>query len=148
MEPVVSLQLANNIGASYSAIFNILPLGSYSGIGNWSNAWKLSSELLLGKQILTGSGEIIGCGNPSTLLFKSKLQITRTNTRIIPFPQEEPETSIWEGSISLVGGNVQGFLSRTSGNEYPEVYCVSAVYTKTREGDNITINITNIKLSI
>ena len=148
MEPVVSLQLSTNIGASYSAIFNILPLGNYSGIGNWTASWVLSSEQLLGKQTLIGSGEIIGCGNPSTLLFKTKLQITRTNTRIIPFPQEEPQTSIWEGSVSVVGGNMLGFLSRTSGNEYPEVYCVSGVATKTRDGDTILINISNIKLSI
>lgn len=148
MEPVVSLQLSNNIGATYSAIFNILPLGKNAGIGNWSNTWVLSSDQLLGKQILTGSGEIIACGNPSTLLFKSKLQITRTNTRVIPFPQSEPEVTTWEGSISLVGGNMQGFLSRISGMEYPEVYSVSAVYTKTSNVDTILININNIKLYI
>ena len=120
----------------------------YSGIGNWGNNWILSNDQLLGLQILTGDGEIVGCGNPSTLLFKSKLQITRSNKRIIPFPEPEPELTIWEGSLSLVGGNLQGFLSRTKGLEYPAVYNVNAIYTKVRTGLNIIINISNIKLSI
>ena len=110
--------------------------------------WELSSEMLIGKQILVGNGSFIGCGNQSTILFRGKLQLTRTNKRIIPFPQSESETSIWEGSISLVGGNMQGFLSRISGNEYPNVYNINAIYSKIMEDKNIEIKVSNIKLSI
>ena len=148
MEQVISLQLSDNINAVYSVNFNMLPLRIYSGIGNWEGNWELSSEMLIGKQILVGNGSFIGCGNQSTILFRGKLQLTRTNKRIIPFPQSESETSIWEGSISLVGGNMQGFLSRISGNEYPNVYNINAIYSKTMEDKNIEIKVSNIKLSI
>ena len=91
---------------------------------------------------------IIGCGNPSTVLFKAKLQFTKKIDRIIPYPDPKPETTIWEGCLSLVGGSVQGFLSRTNGSHYPNCYNLNAVYTKLKEGDTIVINVSNIKLSI
>jgi hypothetical protein len=148
MEQVITLQLSNNQEATYSVNLNILPIGIYSGLGDWSGNWDLSGNKLIGIQILTGNGEYIGCGTPSTVLFKSKLQITRKKKRRIPYPEPDAETGIWEGSLSLVGGNVQGFLSNTSGNEYPSVYNLDAVYNRRCVGSTIITDVSNIKLSI
>jgi hypothetical protein len=148
MEPVVRLQLSNNHNCNYSMNLDILPYGIYNGIGNWTTKCNISENNLIGIQILTGGGEFIGCGNPSTVLFKAKLQFTKKIDRIIPYPDPKPETTIWEGCLSLVGGSVQGFLSRTNGSHYPNCYNLNAVYTKLKEGDTIVINVSNIKLSI
>ena len=96
---------------------------------------------------MTGSGSFLGKGHLSTITFKTKLQITRKNTVVIPFPEPEAITNIWEGNMSLVGGNVQGFLSRQKGSDYPKLYNIKGTYREVIEKKIVKILVTDLKIT-
>ena len=120
----------------------------YSGIGNWCGIGNWS-ENNLGNIILTGNSNFIGRGYLSTIVFRTKLQITRKNVSIIPVANSEIKTNIWEGNLSLVSGNVQGILSRQIGNDYPKIYNIIGKYSQKldKSSKTLIIKVLNLKIT-
>ena len=129
----------------YSAQFSLIPGLIYCGIGNWNGNWTVGVNTL-GKQILVGSGEFFSKGYLSTIVLKAKLQIDNQPDRVLPFPEPKPEISIWEGNISIVGGNLQGLLQRVSGNQYPNIYNIIGNYNQIIENGTIIIKVNDITI--
>ena len=97
----------------YNAHFSLTPSLIYHGTGTWLGNWTVC-ENNMGIEILTisgGSVNFIGNGYLSTIIFKTKLQITRKNVRVIPFPEPEPVLNNWEGNLILVGDRCWEIMS-------------------------------------
>ena len=136
LEPTISCQLAIVERATYSIQFNLVGSGMVTGFGNYQTIFKGYLDQrglpINNTAILKGSGQYQSIGCPSISTLKGTLQIVVAYPPQDPLPTKPSIETIWNGVVTITGGNVTGILNRIDGDLVsPNLYNLKANYNQT-----------------